>query len=436
LNYVKITINSSTSINLLRNKGFRGEVLMELMLSPYRVLDLTDEKGFLCGKILADLGADVIKIERPGGDPSRNISPFYHGIADMDKSLYWFAYNANKRGITLNIETTDGKEIFKRLAKRADFIIESFSPGYLDSLGLGYSALSQVNPRLIMTSITPFGQAGPYRDYKATDLVAMALGGALYIIGDPDRPPVRFPGEQAYLQAAVHAAVGTMMAHNYCRITGQGQKVDVSIQESVARLLGEGPCFWDFMKKNVQRSGNRIPRANFYQHDIWPCKDGYISWRFHGGVWGASEWETLVEWMDNESMAGTLKGENWKEMDVAKLSQETVDAWEEVVGSFFLKHTLAELEKGYKELHFTPVLAPGDMLKNPQLLARGYWTPVEHPELGTVITYPGHFFLSNETGCQIRRRAPLIGEHNEEIYSAELELSKQEITILKESGII
>ncbi|MFC1948616.1 CoA transferase [Chloroflexota bacterium] len=159
------------------------------MLSPYRALDLTDEKGLLCGKILADLGADVIKIERPGGDPARNIGPFYHDEPDPEKSLYWFAYNTSKRGITLDIETTDGKEIFKQLVKNADFIIESFPPGYLDSIGLGYSALEKIKPDIILISITPFGQTGPYKDYKTSDIVAWAMGGEMAPFGDPDRPP-------------------------------------------------------------------------------------------------------------------------------------------------------------------------------------------------------------------------------------------------------
>lgn len=132
------------------------------LLSPYRVLDLTDEKGFLCGRILADLGADVIKIESPGGDPSRNTAPFYHDIPHPEKSLFWFAYNANKRGITLNLDTHQGKDIFRRLVKRADFVLESFPPGYMGGLGLGYSSLKKINSRLIFTSITPFGQDGPY----------------------------------------------------------------------------------------------------------------------------------------------------------------------------------------------------------------------------------------------------------------------------------
>src|SRR3990170_3305135 len=163
----------------------------EGMLSPYRVLDLTDEKGLLCGKILGDLGADVIKIERPGGDPARRIGPFYHDEPHPEKSLFWFAFNTSKRGITLNIETADGQEIFKRLVQTADFVIETFPPGYLAKLGLGYSDLEKINPGIILVSITPFGQTGPYKDWKGADIVAWATGGDMAPWGEPDRPPIR-----------------------------------------------------------------------------------------------------------------------------------------------------------------------------------------------------------------------------------------------------
>jgi len=182
------------------------ETASETALGPYRVLDLTDEKGLLCGMLLAGLGADVIKVERPGGDLARNIGPFYDDIPHPEKSLLWFAYNLNKKGITLNIETVDGREIFKRLVKTSDFVIESFPPGYMARLGLDYSALSQINPRIIMTSITPFGQTGPYRDYKGSDLICMASGGLMYVSGDPDRPPVRITIPQAYCHAGAHLA--------------------------------------------------------------------------------------------------------------------------------------------------------------------------------------------------------------------------------------
>ena len=241
-----------------------SEERKESMLGSFRVLDLTSDKGFLCGKILGDLGADVIKIEPPGGDPARSIGPFYHNIPQPEKSLYWFAFNNNKRGITLDIETRDGQEIFKGLVKTADFVIESFAPGYMDSLGLGYSALSEINPRIIVTSITPFGQTGPYKDYKASDIVVIAMMGWMYLCGDPDRPPVRISFPQAYLNASAEAAASSMIAHYYRETTGEGQHVDVSAQHSLITNAFNAPSFWEFNRIILQRAGPlKLGRAHW-----------------------------------------------------------------------------------------------------------------------------------------------------------------------------
>ncbi len=200
------------------------------MLSPYRVLDLTDEKGLFCGKMLGDLGADVIKVEKPGGDSARKIGPFYQDDPNPEKSLFWFAFNTSKRGITLDIEKPEGQEIFRKLIESTDVVVESFPPGYMDKLGFGYSELGKINPGLVMVSITPFGQTGPYRDYRTSDIVAWALGGYLYDFGDDDRPPIRISHHShAYLHAASEAATGAVMALYYREITGEGQHVDVSI---------------------------------------------------------------------------------------------------------------------------------------------------------------------------------------------------------------
>ncbi|PJB39722.1 MAG: acyl-CoA hydratase, partial [Deltaproteobacteria bacterium CG_4_9_14_3_um_filter_44_9] len=206
-------------------------------LNNHRALDLTDNRGFLCGKILADLGIDVIKIEPPRGDPARKIGPFYKNIAHPEKSLNWFAFNSNKRGITLDIGTLDGQEIFKQLVQGSDFVIESYDRGYMDELGIGYKELSKINQRIIVTSILPFGPVGPYKDYKAPDIVGMAMGGVMFGTGEPERPPVRISFPQAYLQAASQAAVGTMIAHYYRQRTGKGQHVMVSMQASLAWAL-------------------------------------------------------------------------------------------------------------------------------------------------------------------------------------------------------
>jgi benzylsuccinate CoA-transferase BbsE subunit len=182
------------------------------MLKPYRVMDLSNGGSMFCGRILADLGADVVKIETPGGDASRSIGPFYHDIHDPDKSLYWFAYNLGKRNITLDLTTAEGRDIFRKLAAKTDCIIESFKPGFLDSLELGYKDLSKINPGIILTSITPYGQTGPYADYKASDITLVGMGGLSYITGYANGEPMRATAAQSELIAGSQAAAATMIA--------------------------------------------------------------------------------------------------------------------------------------------------------------------------------------------------------------------------------
>ena len=410
------------------------------LLSPYRVLDLTDEKGFLCGRLLGDMGADVIKIEKPGGGPGRNIGPYYHDIPDPEKSLFWFAYNYNKRGITLDIEAAQGQEIFRRLVETADFVIESFPPGYMDRLGLGYSALSEINPRIIMTSITPFGQTGPYKDYKGSDLVTTALGGLLYITGDDDRPPVRNSVEQSYAQAGVHAAVATMFAHYRRQRSGEGQHVDVSMQECVwtaAMVSGVGVSRWRYLGIIPRRAGEKSAYGPVKARHVWQCKDGYIGWRLYVGLMG-NHTSRMVEFMDSEGEAGELKGMNWGEISFDQVDQQQWDRWEAVFSQFFLTRTKGELlqEAIKRGLILAPVNTPADLLKHEQLEYRGFWRSVEHPELGTTITYPGTLYKSSLGSCGIWHPAPLIGEHNEEIYGEELGFNEEGILSLKQGGII
>src|SRR5262245_35751315 len=192
------------------------------LLSPYRVLDLTSAECLLCGKILADLGADVIQIEPLGGSSARRIGPFYHDEVHPERSLFWWSYAANKRSITLNLATSDGRALLKRLVPSAHFLIESFSPGHMERLGLGYDALAAINPALIVVSITPFGQDGPYAQYHASDLNGMGMAGFMYLTGDPDRPPVRVGVPHFYLHGAAAGATGAMIAHAQRVLTGRG----------------------------------------------------------------------------------------------------------------------------------------------------------------------------------------------------------------------
>ncbi|MFC1933818.1 CoA transferase [Chloroflexota bacterium] len=425
---------------MMRVQSVGDKVKSGGMLSPYRALDLTDEKGLLCGKLLGDLGADVIKVERPGGDLARNMGPFYHDEPDLEKSLFWFAFNTSKRGITLDIETTEGQEVFKRLVKNADLVIESFPPGYMDKLGLGYSNLERINPGIIMVSITPFGQTGPYKDYKAPDIVAWAMGGQMYAWGDPDRPPVRISHHsQAYLHAGAEAAVSAVMALHYREVTGEGQQVDVSIQASVAHLAYLVTASWDMMKVILRRGGGELlrPGISVHMRRVWPCKDGHILFYYAGGERARRLNVPFVNWMDSEGMADDfLKGFDWDTLDLATISQAVVDRLEEATVKFFMSHTKAELLEGAVKhgALLYPISTAKDILDSVQLAAREFWVEVEHPELGTTITYPGAFAQLSEAPPGISRRAPLIGEHNQEIYEKELGVPEGESLTSKQAG--
>lgn len=418
----------------------QSEKNQNAMLSPYRVLDLTDEKGLLCGKILGDMGADVIKIEKPGGDTARNIGPFYHDEPDPEKSLFWFSLNTSKRGITLNIETSDGQEILKRLIKTADFVIESFSPGYLDRLGIGYREMEELKPGIILVSITPFGQYGPYKDYKYSDIVSWAMSGEMSGWGDTDRPPVRISNSpQSCLNAGADAAIGALVALYERGNSGEGQHVDVSIQESMSLLDGDNRNpFWVHLGMARKRGDTEMPNANHTATRLFPCKDGWVSWS-HGGASVLGPSLPLVRWMQEEGMSTEfLDNFDWKRPDFMSIPQEEMDKIDEPTARFFMTKTKAELLEGAinKGVMMYPVATTADMLEDKQLAARNFWVDVEHPELGTTITYPGAFGLCSETPPVISRRAPLIGEHNLEIYQGELGISRENLTALKQAGVI
>jgi len=409
----------------------------------YRILDLTDEKGLLCGRILADLGLDVIKIEKPGGDDCRNIGPFWKDIHHAEKSLFWFSYNLNKKGITLDIMKRRGQSLFKQLVERADAIIESFPPSYLSELGLDYDSLARGKPNLVMTSITHYGKSGPYKDRKSSDLVANAVGGYVYITGPADRPPVRISKvDQAYCHAGSHAAVGTLIALICRNRLGLGQHVDISIEESVVWTLMYVQQYWDLTGYIYPRSGVFAHRTNLNVRQYWPCKDGYVGWRIFlgssGGSFGGEGVKRMVEAMGEEGMAQGLDMVHWEASGMDDVTQEDITFWEERFASFFLTHTKRELNNiaERKGIPLFPISTPADLIDNVQLNSRHYWVDIEHPELSDTIIYPGPFVLCDPPLGELRRRAPLVGEHNSEIYEQELGISPQEMTDLKEEGVI
>ena len=389
---------------------------------------------------MGDLGCDVIQVEKPGGDPPLILGPFDHDSLDPQKNLFWLAYNTNKRSITLDIEKPDGKKIFKRLVQKADVVLESFSPGYMAGLGLGYEELSKVNPNLVMTSITPFGQSGPYRDFKASDLTLWCLGGMAYVSGDPDRAPVQVSSPQAYLHGGAAAAAATLIALYYREIAGEGQWIDVSIQEAVVHTLMNVVQFWDLCGIVLKRSGafrtGLSTAAN--QRLIWRCQDGYVNFPIYATAGGAQSNAKLVRWMESEGIRDEyLSSIQWEVFDLSSASQDQFDRVEGSIARFFKSHTMDELYQGAIErgIMLYPVYGAKEIREDPQLMARGFWSNVDHPELGEVSFFPGSPFVFSGERQNIHR-APLIAEHNRDIYCAELGISEEEFVTLKEGGVI
>lgn len=395
-------------------------------LKGIRVLDLSNEKGGYCSKLIADMGAEVILVEKPRGNESRSLGPFLEDIPHPERSLHFFYFNSNKKSITLNIETADGIEIFKNIVPKIDIILEAFPPGKMESLGLGHDRLLNINRGLIMASLTGFGQTGPRKDYAWNDLIAQAMGGLLFISGNPEEPPACLPASISYLQASLNAAVGIMIALIVRDRDGEGQWIDISTQEAVAMTLEGIPYDYYFNGMIHHREGGKAgaPRG------IFPCKDGYIACNAH-----RMGWESLVEWLKAEGMAGDLWEDQWKDPEKRQKELKHVNRILEI---FFQNHTKKELyhEAQKRRIPFCPVNTPEDLLKDEQLAFRNFFIPVDHPELGRKLTYPGSPFRFSEIPCGIKKRAPRIGEHNLEVYIGWLGMEFGEIEALGAKGII
>ena len=412
-------------------------------LPPYRVLDISEELGAYCGRLLADLGADVIKIEPPGGDPSRRLGPFYHDQPHDERSLFWFIHHAGKRGITLDLVSESGRSLFKRLLAKADVVVESFLPGYLDRLGIGPAALMAEKPDLVVTSITPFGQSGPYQRYQASDLELMALSGCMSVAGEPDKPPVRVTHPQASYWAGTYATAGTVLALIHRGNTGEGQHVDVSAQAALVSALGHAPSFWDLNREDQKRHGVYLVGRSVTgakMQVLWPCRDGYLNFIIYGGEMGRKTNQEIVRWMLEKGMdvPAFLREKEWARFHIATVTQEEIDTIEAAIAPFFRQVTKAEFYQGVIERDMLgfPDATPEDILADAHLEARGFWEDVPHPELGTILCYPGAFARAEGVEIGIKRRAPLTGEHNEAIYRNELGLSTEELRPLYEGGVI
>ena len=399
--------------------------MAEGALEGVKVLDLTHHvAGPYCTKLLADFGADVTKVEHPEGDPARRMPPFYHDQPEREKGLLFLYLNTSKRSITLNLKSKRGQAIVKDLARDSDVVVENFSPRVLPSLGLDYKTLREINPALVMASISNFGQTGPYRDYKATELVEYALGGLMYIFGAYDREPLKHAFNQAQFKAGTNTASAILMALYHQRLTGQGQHVDVSIQESIASGLRD-------VTNNYTYFGGVRRRQPNHSGDLTRLRatsDGYIL--PNPGVSARVNWGAVVELLD----APELDDEKFSNASERLANAEELG---EILDRVF--ETKKKQEMFYsahqQRFIFGVIDSPEEVLVNPQFEARGYFVDVEHPVIGSA-KYPGAPFLMNGSPWEVRQPAPTLGQHNREVLGERLGYSDAEIAQLRATEVI
>jgi crotonobetainyl-CoA:carnitine CoA-transferase CaiB-like acyl-CoA transferase len=387
------------------------------VLAPYRVLDLTNENGLLCGQILADLGADVVQVEPPGGSSARRVGPWRRGEPGTENSLFWSAYARNKRSLALDLEDSGDREVMLRLVSGSDFLIESQRPGRMAELGLGYEHLNRIQPGLIYVSITPFGQDGPKAQWTATDLTLMAAGGLAYLSGDADGPPTRVRVAQAHAQGGADAAVGALIAHAERRRTGRGQHIDVSIQESVTlatmfRILDDaiGMAPAQRVAGGLQAGGVLVPIRH-------RARDGWVTLGPSILPSTGHFMRRLLEWVAEEGFCEpALAREAWGSfglrLGARRLPADAYESTARVLDAFFATKTKAELMAAAVErrLLIAPVLGLDEIIESEQLEERAFLAPLECGD-GPVGRCPGPFAKFGASPISYRLPPPRVGEH-------------------------
>ncbi len=399
------------------------------MLSPYTVLDLTDEKGELASMVLGDLGADVIKVEPPSGSPSRAMGPFLDDAPEMERSLQYFAFNRNKRGISLDLEAEAGRKTLFSLVGKADFIVESARPGEMAGRGLGFEAMRQANSRIVYVAITPFGQDGPHADFPASDLTLAAMGGPMSLQGHPDRPPVRLSLPQAWLHASVEAAVGALTAHALMLRTGQAQFVDVSAQTAMTWTMLQGMVAHAVQGRDFNRGGSIVQLGTINVQLVHECADGHVVVFPIGGALAK-----MVEWWVRDGIVPEdwMTAEDWPMYHVKLLQQQpvahTIEEVLDAVGAYVRDKTKNQLlEQGIADgVSIAPVNNMEDLTRFRHLQERGFWLTAPLPN-GQVAQVPGIFANLSETPMKVRRWAPRLGEHTGEVLGGLLGMSTSQI---------
>jgi benzylsuccinate CoA-transferase BbsE subunit len=403
-------------------------------LQGLRVLDLSGPMGNYAGKMFGDLGADVILVEPPGGTALRREPPFIGGEAGLERSLNHAYQNASKRGLCLDLTHERGRELLRELAAGADLVIESEAPGWMNEHGLGHAALAARRPQLVVTSITPFGQTGPWAAMLATDLVGLATGGLLHMGGYRDTAPTQAHGEQAYKCAAMYAAVAALLAVTQAELTGLGQHVDVSMQEAVTLALENAAQTYELEGTVRQRP---LGDQRFAGYGLFPCRDGYI---FLGsrGIGTSPAWTRSLQWFTDEGMHGVerLCGPEWSDLQYLK-SDEAREVFGELFMAWSKKHSKAWLyAEGQKRLiPLAPVSTPADLLDNAQLASRGVFVDFVHPLLAQAAKMPGPPYQLSATPWRQQRPAPTLGQHSAEVL-AEIGVDATEVARLRAQGVV
>lgn len=386
-------------------------------LAPYRVIDLTGEQGWLCGRLLADLGADVRKVEPPGGDPGRRRGPFDHRRPDdPDANLGWWFANQHKRSIVVDVERPEGRQALLELLDGADALLESQPTGWLDRHGLGPDVLLQRNPRLVVTSISPFGRTGPYAGYLGPDLVVSAMCGLQWLTGDPDRPPVRISVPQLYRHASVEAAAHTVIALHHATRSGHGQHVDVSAQLAGIRTLMNAQAFHLLEHRELTRQGVYSGYSHNRYRMVLPCLDGHVTVLPIGGQLGGPMMRRLFEWAAQSGVAvdADLAATDFASLDFSSKDNAFFDAVTDVLADLFARHTKATIyARALDELLLVaPLSTVADLRADAQLAARGYFHAVDHDD--GPVTFAGPWARFGRTPLRAPSPAPRVGQHQAE----------------------
>ena len=402
-----------------------------MMLSPYTVLDLTGGRGDLASMLLGDMGATVIKVEPPGGAAGRSEPPLIDGGLESERSLPFFAFNRNKQGITLDLEVEAGRNALTGLVKTADFLFESGQPATLDSLGLGFDALKEINPKIVHVAISAYGWDGPYADYPASDLTIAAMGGPMSLQGVPERAPVRISVPQVWLHAGAEAATAALTAHALMLRTGEAQFVDVSAQTAMMATMLQGVSAHAIQGFDYIRGGSLLPLGQVTLQIVFDCADGYIVLILSGPTLAV-----MVPWFVEDGLVpeSWIDGEEWPTYHMRLLQgqpisyslEEVLEAITKYVAKYTKNHLL---ERGLREgVTLAPVNDMADLTGFQHLEERGYWLPAPLPN-GMETRAPGVVARMSETPMSVRSWAPALGEHNRQILNTMLGLNDEEITL-------